>query len=172
MQYKPAAPKCEKDEFYLSLDNIIRSVPEGDNLTIGGDLNGHDVSEKRALERVHEGGSAGSLGDKKPWFWNDKVQQRVRKKRAAYKWWQKTRAPVDLVACRTPKRAAKAAIAKAKNMEMEALFEKSDGRGGDKFVFRTPLLLAAPGYPRHRDGEASYEHEGGCNREGALGGQE
>ncbi|XGW15853.1 hypothetical protein V3C99_001364 [Haemonchus contortus] len=43
----------EKDEFYLSLDETIRSVPEGDYLTIAGDLNGHVDSERRGLERVH-----------------------------------------------------------------------------------------------------------------------
>ena len=33
-------------------------------------------------------------------------------------------------------RLAKAAVAKAKNTEMDALYEKLEGREGDKFVFR------------------------------------
>ncbi|PIO73113.1 hypothetical protein TELCIR_04931 [Teladorsagia circumcincta] len=41
--YAPQAgcPESEKDEFYLSLDDAIRSIPDGDYLTIAGDLNGH-----------------------------------------------------------------------------------------------------------------------------------
>ncbi|PIO54181.1 hypothetical protein TELCIR_24461, partial [Teladorsagia circumcincta] len=34
-------PESEKDDFYLSLDDAIRSTSEGDYLTIAGDLNGH-----------------------------------------------------------------------------------------------------------------------------------
>uniref|UniRef100_A0A7I4XUC2 Endo/exonuclease/phosphatase domain-containing protein n=1 Tax=Haemonchus contortus TaxID=6289 RepID=A0A7I4XUC2_HAECO len=43
----------------LSLDETIRSVPEGDYLTIAGDLNGHVGSERRGLERVHGGKGVG-----------------------------------------------------------------------------------------------------------------
>ncbi|XGW19497.1 hypothetical protein V3C99_003389 [Haemonchus contortus] len=285
--YAPQAscPIYEKDEFYLRLDETIRSVPEGDYLTIAGDLNGHVGSERRGLERVHGGKGVGlrndegervlalaiahdlavcstffakrksqkvtyssggketeidhvlvrrsSLktvkdikvlpgedlapqhrplladiaidlpkksrtrterrirwwklhqserehlkekipeaglpnpegpiqqtwsnavevilrcaketlgetrggfrGDKEAWFWNDEVQRVVRQKKSAYRRWQKTRAPEDLAAYRTSKRLAKAAVAKAKNTEMDALYEKLDSREGEKFVFR------------------------------------
>ncbi|VDL64750.1 unnamed protein product [Nippostrongylus brasiliensis] len=43
----------EKDEFYMTLGDVIRSVPEGDFLTVAGDLNGHVGTERRGLERVH-----------------------------------------------------------------------------------------------------------------------
>ncbi|VDO67408.1 unnamed protein product [Haemonchus placei] len=56
-------PIYEKDEFYLSLDETIRSVPEGDYLTIAGDLNGHVGSERRGLERVHGGKGVGVRND-------------------------------------------------------------------------------------------------------------
>uniref|UniRef100_A0A7I4XUI9 Reverse transcriptase domain-containing protein n=1 Tax=Haemonchus contortus TaxID=6289 RepID=A0A7I4XUI9_HAECO len=69
-------------------------------------------------------------------FWNDEVQRVVRQKKSAYKRWQKTRAPEDLAAYRTSKRLAKAAVTKAKNTEMDALYEKLDSREGEKFVFR------------------------------------
>lgn len=48
-------PKCEEDEFYLSLDVAVRSAPEGYYLATGGDLNGYVGSEKRGLERVNGG---------------------------------------------------------------------------------------------------------------------
>ncbi|XGW16608.1 hypothetical protein V3C99_001788 [Haemonchus contortus] len=78
----------------------------------------------------------GSRGDKEAWFWNDEVQHVMRQKKSAYKRWQRTRAPGDLSAYRTSKRLAKAAVAKAKNTEMDALYEKLDNREGEKFVFR------------------------------------
>ncbi|VDL79795.1 unnamed protein product [Nippostrongylus brasiliensis] len=37
----------EKDEFYMTLDDVIRSVPEGDLLTVAGDLNGHVGTDRR-----------------------------------------------------------------------------------------------------------------------------
>ncbi|VDO60286.1 unnamed protein product [Haemonchus placei] len=40
-------PVYQKDEFYLCLDEAIRSVPEGHYLTIAGDLNGHIGNERR-----------------------------------------------------------------------------------------------------------------------------
>ncbi|XGW13282.1 hypothetical protein V3C99_013707 [Haemonchus contortus] len=78
----------------------------------------------------------GLRGDKEAWFWNDEVQRVVREKKLAYERWQKTRALEDLAAYKTSKRLAKAAVAKAKNMEMDALYEKLDSREGEKFVFR------------------------------------
>ncbi|XGW34039.1 hypothetical protein V3C99_018083 [Haemonchus contortus] len=52
-------PVVEKDEFYMSLDEAIRSVPEGDYLTIAGDLNGHVGSERRSYEKIHGGNGIG-----------------------------------------------------------------------------------------------------------------
>ncbi|WKY12571.1 hypothetical protein Q1695_003842 [Nippostrongylus brasiliensis] len=49
----------EKDEFYMTLDDVIRSVPEGDFLTVAGDLNGHVGTDRRGLERVHGGRGIG-----------------------------------------------------------------------------------------------------------------
>ncbi|VDO84187.1 unnamed protein product [Heligmosomoides polygyrus] len=49
-----------RQDFYLSLEEAIRSVPEGDYLSIAGDMNGHVGSGRRGVERVHgEGGSGG-----------------------------------------------------------------------------------------------------------------
>uniref|UniRef100_A0A7I4XW38 Endo/exonuclease/phosphatase domain-containing protein n=1 Tax=Haemonchus contortus TaxID=6289 RepID=A0A7I4XW38_HAECO len=52
-------PKREIDEFHLSLDDAIRSVPEEDYLTMGGDLNGHVDSEWKGQGRVHGGRGVG-----------------------------------------------------------------------------------------------------------------
>ncbi|XGW22799.1 hypothetical protein V3C99_005206, partial [Haemonchus contortus] len=254
--YAPQAgcPAYEKDEFYLNLDEAIRSVPEGDYLTIAGDMNGHVGSERRGLERVHGGRGIGVRNEEgervldlamahdlavcstffakrrsqkvtyssggneteidhvlvrrsslktvkdikvlpgeelatqhRPlladiaielpkksrtrterrirWWklhrlerenlkekilevglpdpegpiqqtWSNAVKRVVREKKLAYKRWQKTRALEDLAAYKTSKRLAKAAVAKAKNIEMDALYEKLDSREGEKFVFR------------------------------------
>ncbi|VDL76640.1 unnamed protein product [Nippostrongylus brasiliensis] len=53
----------DKDEFYMTLDEAIRSVPEGDMLTIAGDLNGHVGEERRGMERVHGGHRIGTRTD-------------------------------------------------------------------------------------------------------------
>ncbi|VDL70637.1 unnamed protein product [Nippostrongylus brasiliensis] len=53
-------PDKEKDDFYEALDDVIRSVPEDDFLTIAGDLNGHVGTDRRGVERVHGGRGVGS----------------------------------------------------------------------------------------------------------------
>ncbi|VDO75398.1 unnamed protein product [Heligmosomoides polygyrus] len=78
----------------------------------------------------------GTRGDKSAWFWNEEVQAAVKRKKEAYKLWQKTRAPEHLTAYRKLKRLAKTAVAKAKNAEMNALYEKLDGPEREKFAIR------------------------------------
>ncbi|VDO79677.1 unnamed protein product [Haemonchus placei] len=70
----------------------------------------------------------GFRGDNKAWLWIDEIQRVVRQKKLAYKRWEKTRAPEDLAAYRTSKRVGKVAVAKAKLMEMDALYERLQGR--------------------------------------------
>ncbi|PIO53124.1 hypothetical protein TELCIR_25556, partial [Teladorsagia circumcincta] len=41
-------PETEKDEFYLSLDDVISSTSEGNYLAIAGDLNGHVRTDREA----------------------------------------------------------------------------------------------------------------------------
>ncbi|VDP13261.1 unnamed protein product [Heligmosomoides polygyrus] len=50
-----------KDEFYLALEEAIRSVPEGDYLSVAGDMNGHVGSRRRGVERVHGGKGVGMV---------------------------------------------------------------------------------------------------------------
>ncbi|VDP23966.1 unnamed protein product [Heligmosomoides polygyrus] len=52
-------PKHEKDDFYFSLEEAIRSVPLGDHLSIAGDMNGHVGSGRRGVEMVHGGKGIG-----------------------------------------------------------------------------------------------------------------
>ncbi|EPB75347.1 hypothetical protein ANCCEY_05561 [Ancylostoma ceylanicum] len=54
------APQCgcieaDKEAFYDELDDVIRSAPEGDYITIAGDFNGHVGQDRRGFERVHGG---------------------------------------------------------------------------------------------------------------------
>ncbi|VDL75422.1 unnamed protein product [Nippostrongylus brasiliensis] len=53
----------DKDEFYETLDDVIRSVPDDDFLTIAGDLNGHVGTGRRGLERVHGGRGVGAKNE-------------------------------------------------------------------------------------------------------------
>ncbi|VDO80849.1 unnamed protein product [Heligmosomoides polygyrus] len=46
----------DKDDFYLSLEDAIRPIPEGDYLSIAGDMNGHVGSRRRGVERIHKDG--------------------------------------------------------------------------------------------------------------------
>ncbi|VDO41092.1 unnamed protein product [Haemonchus placei] len=198
-------PVYEKDEFYLNLDEAIRSVREGDYLTIRGELNGHvcvhkgrgvgvrneeervsalktahdfavcsTFFAKRKSQKIAKGRSSrirakGRLGetrgvvqgDKVAWFRNDEVQGVVKHKKSAYKHWQKTRTSEDLAAYRTFKRLAKAAVAKAKNTEMDALHEQIDIRKGKKFVFRLAKT-------RHRDTGDTGSVKSVRNSEGVI----
>ncbi|PIO67649.1 hypothetical protein TELCIR_10589 [Teladorsagia circumcincta] len=45
-------PESEKDKFYQRLDDAIRSTPEGDYLTIAGDLNGHPGTDRRGTAAI------------------------------------------------------------------------------------------------------------------------
>ncbi|EYC46334.1 hypothetical protein Y032_0401g787 [Ancylostoma ceylanicum] len=59
------APQCgcteaDKEAFYEELDDVIRSAPEGDYITIAGDFNGHVGQDRRGFERVHGGRGLGS----------------------------------------------------------------------------------------------------------------
>ncbi|VDO94583.1 unnamed protein product [Heligmosomoides polygyrus] len=78
----------------------------------------------------------GTRRDKSAWFWNEEVQAAVKRKKEAYKLWQKTRAPEHLTAYRKLKRLAKTAVAKAKNAKMDARYEKLGGPKGEKFATR------------------------------------
>ncbi|VDO74720.1 unnamed protein product [Heligmosomoides polygyrus] len=65
----------------------------------------------------------------------DYIPAAVKRKKEAYKLWQKTRAPEHLTAYGKLKRLA-TAVAKAKNAEMDAVYEKLDGPEGAKFAIR------------------------------------
>ncbi|EYC02454.1 hypothetical protein Y032_0100g3313 [Ancylostoma ceylanicum] len=52
--------EMEKATFYEELDDVIRSVPKSDYLTIGGDFNGHVGQDRRGFERMHGGRGFGS----------------------------------------------------------------------------------------------------------------
>ncbi|EYB91608.1 hypothetical protein Y032_0204g1894 [Ancylostoma ceylanicum] len=58
------APQCgcteaDKEAFYEELDDVIRSAPEGDFMTVAGDFNGHVGQDRQGFERVHGGISFG-----------------------------------------------------------------------------------------------------------------
>nr|CDJ84693.1 endonuclease-reverse transcriptase HmRTE-e01 [Haemonchus contortus] len=161
-------PVYEKDEFYLSLDEAIRSFPDGDSpeliewprqeSTPGAGCEGHPAMCKGNTGRNFKWFQRG----KEVWFWNNEVQRVVRQKKSAYKRWQCTQTPEDLATCRTFKRLAKA-VAKAKSTKVDTLYEKLDTREGEKFMFR---LAKARHRANHRRSEVRQEQRG-CNPEEA-----
>uniref|UniRef100_W6NDF2 Endonuclease-reverse transcriptase HmRTE-e01 n=1 Tax=Haemonchus contortus TaxID=6289 RepID=W6NDF2_HAECO len=61
----------------------------------------------------------------------------MRQKKVVYKHWQRTRASEGLAAHGSSKKLAKAIVGKAKDTEMDALYEKLHVRKGDQLVFRS-----------------------------------
>ncbi|XGW05889.1 hypothetical protein V3C99_016337 [Haemonchus contortus] len=100
----------------------------------------HQFEREHLKEKILEAGLPNPVGPIQQ-TWSNAVECAKEtlgklKKKSACKRWQRTRAPEDLSAYRTSMRLAKAAVAKAKNTEMNALYEKLDSREGEKFVFR------------------------------------
>ncbi|PIO68704.1 hypothetical protein TELCIR_09499, partial [Teladorsagia circumcincta] len=55
-------PKIEKDKFYLRLNDAIRWIPDGEYLTLAGDLNGHvALTGYRLQERAKVNGNLADL---------------------------------------------------------------------------------------------------------------
>ncbi|VDL70220.1 unnamed protein product [Nippostrongylus brasiliensis] len=52
-------PEKDKDEFYVALDDVVRSVPDDEFLTIARGLTGNIGTDRRGLERVHGGKGVG-----------------------------------------------------------------------------------------------------------------
>ncbi|XGW34800.1 hypothetical protein V3C99_018654 [Haemonchus contortus] len=153
--YAPQAgcPIYEKDKFYLSFDEAIRSVPEGDYLTIGGGLNGHIGSERRGQERIHGGRGVGVRNEEGKRVLDLAIAHNLagcsiffakrKSQKVTYSSGGKE-TEIDHVLIRRSslktikdiKSLAKTAVAKAKNTESDALYEKLYSREGEKFVFR------------------------------------
>ena len=54
----------ENNEFWLQMDEVQRSIPEGERCIIGADLNGHIGSDNRGgAERVHSGKGMGIINE-------------------------------------------------------------------------------------------------------------
>uniref|UniRef100_A0A7I4Z1G1 Reverse transcriptase domain-containing protein n=1 Tax=Haemonchus contortus TaxID=6289 RepID=A0A7I4Z1G1_HAECO len=134
---------------------------QGQQLNHGGeDRHEGGVLDNNISETLGET-RGGFRRDREAWLWNDEVQQIVRQKKLANKRWRRTRAPEDLAAYRTSEKLAKAAVAKAMNTEMDALYEKLDSREGEKFLFR---LAEA----RHHATQDIGVVKSVSNREGAI----
>ena len=46
----------EKETFWRQMDQELRAIPEGDMVSVGGDLNGHVGISREAIERIHGAG--------------------------------------------------------------------------------------------------------------------
>lgn len=70
------------------------------------------------------------------WWWNTEVQDAVRKKKAAFKIWQRSRQPTDREEYVSAKQAVKQAISAAKTARYQDLYDKLDTREGENAVYR------------------------------------
>ncbi|VDL73389.1 unnamed protein product [Nippostrongylus brasiliensis] len=117
----------EKDKFYITLDDVIRSVSEGEFPTVAGDLNGHVGTNRRGWKgRLRHGYLQHILrkegkpqGDLQQWGSNNEID------------------PILII--RRPhhlQEVQEAAVAKAMNAEMGDPYEKLEEPQAEKFAFR------------------------------------
>ncbi|RWR99635.1 hypothetical protein B4U79_01873, partial [Dinothrombium tinctorium] len=74
--------------------------------------------------------------DKQIWWWNDEVQRAIKEKKAMFKTWFKSRDANDYLQYKSLKSAAKRAVAQAKAVHYDRLYEELDTPAGANKVYR------------------------------------
>ena len=84
--------------------------------------------------------------DKATWWWNEEVQESIRKKRLAEKRWNMQRDEESKQEYKEMLREAKKEVAKAKNNAYDELYEELDSKEGERTLYRL-------GRERHQSGK-------------------
>ena len=74
--------------------------------------------------------------DKETWWWNEEVQESIRKKRLAKKRWDMQRDEESKQEYKEMRREAKKEVAKAKNNAYDELYEELDSKEGERTLYR------------------------------------
>ena len=74
--------------------------------------------------------------DKETWWWNEEVQESIRKKRLAKKRWDMQRDEESKQEYKEMRREAKKEVAKAKNNAYDELYQELDSKEGERTLYR------------------------------------
>uniref|UniRef100_A0A8I6XAQ5 Endonuclease/exonuclease/phosphatase domain-containing protein n=1 Tax=Hordeum vulgare subsp. vulgare TaxID=112509 RepID=A0A8I6XAQ5_HORVV len=154
-----------KREFWEGLEDLVRRVPIGEKLFIGGDLNGHVGTYNTGFERVHGGfgyGIRNQEGEevlsfalaydmvtveefgvtngsrreaKDTWWWNDEVQKIIRAKKDCYICLYLDRSAANMEKYKVAKKAAKRAVSEARGRAYEDLYQRLNTKEGEKDIY-------------------------------------
>ncbi|XP_065315330.1 uncharacterized protein LOC135924211 [Gordionus sp. m RMFG-2023] len=78
----------------------------------------------------------GNKSYKKLWWWNEKVQTTIQEKKALYKIWYKSKNPDDKTNYKKTKRIATKAVARAKVMANNDMYEELNTKEGQNKIYR------------------------------------
>uniref|UniRef100_A0A8I7BBV9 Endonuclease/exonuclease/phosphatase domain-containing protein n=1 Tax=Hordeum vulgare subsp. vulgare TaxID=112509 RepID=A0A8I7BBV9_HORVV len=155
-----------KREFWEGLEDLVRRVPIGEKLFIGGDLNGHAGTSNTGFERVHGGfgyGIRNQEGEdvlsfalaydmvaveefgvtkgsrreaKDTWWWNDEVQKVIRKKKDCFRCLYLYRSAANMEKYKVAKKAAKRAVSEARGRAYEDLYQRLNTKEGERDIYK------------------------------------
>ena len=74
--------------------------------------------------------------DRETWRWDEEVQESIRKKRLANKWWDMQTDEESKQEYKEMRREAKKEVAKAKNKAYDELYEELDSKEGERTLYR------------------------------------
>ena len=75
-------------------------------------------------------------GDRETWWWNEKVQERIKEKKEAKKAWDKTRNENTKKIYKEKMNTAKKAVAMAKGRAYDNLYARLETKEGEKELYR------------------------------------
>ena len=107
---------------------------------LGGQEDWQRVAEIiRSTAKMELGGTLGKVstaGRLQTWWWNQKVQEKLKDKRKAEKVWDTIRDDSSKMAYKTARKQTKKEVAKARNKAQEELYKKLETKEGDNELFK------------------------------------
>ncbi|CAG9568035.1 unnamed protein product [Danaus chrysippus] len=124
-----------------TMQTNFRAAVESQNLLT------HTESAQEAWDRVQSAiitagkrvlglSRGGRVIDRETWWWNDEVQEVIRKKKAAFKEWQQSHSPEDRLEYIAAKRASKRAVARARSDRLSPLYDTLETAEGQKLIYK------------------------------------
>ena len=88
------------------------------------------------MELGETSGKISTVGRWETWWWNQKVQEKLKDKRNAKKVWDTMKDDASKLAYKTAGKQAKREVAKARNKAYEELYEKLETKDGENELFK------------------------------------